>query len=80
MTRDCYELYLEEIKLLKKVFKEVRPRVFLTTDTWTSIEKINYLYLTAQFIDRNWILHKRIKNFVLFLVIRAWIWQLAVFD
>ena len=63
MTRDCYELYLEERKLLKKVFKEVRPRVFLTTDTWTSIQKINYLYLIAQFIDRNWILHKRIINF-----------------
>ena len=24
VTRDCYELYLEEKKLLKKVFKETR--------------------------------------------------------
>ena len=58
VTRDRYELYLEEKKLLKKVFKEARPRVCLTTDTWTSIQKINYMCLTALFIDRNWILHK----------------------
>ena len=53
VTRDCYELYLEEKKLLKKVFKEARPRVFLTTNTWTSIQKISYMCLTAHFIDRN---------------------------
>lgn len=41
VTRDCYELYLEEKRLLKKVFKEARPRVCLTTDTWISIQKIN---------------------------------------
>ena len=45
------------------VFKETRPRVCLTTDTWTSIQKINYMCLTTHFIDRNWILHKRIINF-----------------
>ncbi|KAH0642014.1 hypothetical protein KY290_033621 [Solanum tuberosum] len=44
VTRDCYELYLEEKQLLKKVFKEARPRVCLTTDTWTSIQKINYIH------------------------------------
>ena len=36
VTRDCYELYLKE-KNLKKIFKEARPRVCLTIDTWTSI-------------------------------------------
>ncbi|KAH0636460.1 hypothetical protein KY289_036375 [Solanum tuberosum] len=44
VTRDCYELYLEERQLLKNVFKEARPRVCLTTDTWTSIQKINYIH------------------------------------
>ena len=54
---------LEETKLWKKVFEETRPRVCLTKDTWTSIQKIHYMFFTAHFIDRNWILHKRIINF-----------------
>ncbi|XP_049360749.1 zinc finger BED domain-containing protein RICESLEEPER 2-like [Solanum verrucosum] len=35
LTRDCYELYSEEKKLFKNSFKEARPKVCLTTDTWT---------------------------------------------
>ncbi|KAM3398147.1 hypothetical protein P3S68_001661 [Capsicum galapagoense] len=63
LTRDCYQFYNEEKQVLKKVFKEVRPKVCLTTDTWTSIQKINYMCLTAHFIDTNWKLHKRMINF-----------------
>ena len=51
VIRDCYELDLKEKKLLKKVFKEARPIVCHTTYTWTSIQKINYMCLTAHFID-----------------------------
>ncbi|KAL2245926.1 UNVERIFIED_CONTAM: putative AC transposase [Sesamum indicum] len=32
-------------------------------DTWTSIQKVNYMCLTAHFIDDDWNLHKRILNF-----------------
>ncbi|KAG7988223.1 hypothetical protein I3843_03G176000 [Carya illinoinensis] len=39
-------------------------RVCLTTDTWTSIQNINYMCVTAHFIDNNWKLHKRIISFV----------------
>jgi hypothetical protein len=35
-------------------------RVCLTTDTWTSIQNINYMYITAHFIDPKWTLHKRL--------------------
>ncbi|XP_061998870.1 zinc finger BED domain-containing protein RICESLEEPER 2-like [Rosa rugosa] len=38
-------------------------RVCLTTDTWTSVQNINYMVLTAHFIDHGWKLHKRILNF-----------------
>ncbi|XP_062028733.1 zinc finger BED domain-containing protein RICESLEEPER 3-like [Rosa rugosa] len=38
-------------------------RVCLTTDTWTSVQNINYMVLTAHFIDHGWQLHKRILNF-----------------
>lgn len=63
LTRNCNELYGEEKKLMKKCFKEARPKICLTTDTWTSIQRINDMCLTAHFIDRNWNLHKRIINF-----------------
>ncbi|KAM3250361.1 hypothetical protein P3S67_022769 [Capsicum chacoense] len=53
LTRDCYQCYNEEKQVLKKFFKEVHPKVCLTTDTWTSIQKINYMCLTAHFIDTN---------------------------
>ncbi|XP_073032144.1 zinc finger BED domain-containing protein RICESLEEPER 2-like isoform X2 [Primulina eburnea] len=63
ITRDCFELFVEEKKNLKLFFKETHLRVCLTTDTWTSIQRINYMCLTAHFIDKNWILQKRILNF-----------------
>ncbi|XP_061999376.1 zinc finger BED domain-containing protein RICESLEEPER 2-like [Rosa rugosa] len=37
--------------------------VCLTTDTWTSLQNINYMVLTAHFIDNGWKLHKRVLNF-----------------
>ncbi|XP_070031712.1 zinc finger BED domain-containing protein RICESLEEPER 1-like [Nicotiana tomentosiformis] len=63
LTRDCYELYYEQRQSLKKSFNEARPKICLTTDTWTSIQRINYMCLTAHFIDNDWKLHKRIINF-----------------
>lgn len=48
---------------MKKAFKEVQSRICLTTDTWISVQRINYMCLMAHFIDRNWVLHKRILTF-----------------
>ena len=42
-------------------------RVCLTTDTWTSIQNINYMVVTAYFIDDDWVLHKRVINFCVIL-------------
>jgi hypothetical protein len=39
--------------------------VCLTIDCWTSIENLNYMCITAHFIDSEWNLHKRILNFCL---------------
>ncbi|GAB2270329.1 hypothetical protein Dimus_038840 [Dionaea muscipula] len=38
-------------------------RVSLTTDTWTSVQNVNYMVITAHFVDDEWNLHKRIINF-----------------
>lgn len=63
VTRDCYTLFIIERKKLFNVFQNLSSRVCLTTDTWTSLQNINYMCLTAHFIDDNWCLHKRIINF-----------------
>ncbi|XP_031108405.1 zinc finger BED domain-containing protein RICESLEEPER 2-like [Ipomoea triloba] len=38
-------------------------RVSLTTDSWTSLQRVNYMCLTLHYIDNEWKLHKRILNF-----------------
>jgi hypothetical protein len=61
VIRDCLKLYVEEKERLKRALKG--QRLCLTTDTWTSIQNINYISLTAHWIDNEWNLHKRILNF-----------------
>lgn len=64
IARDIWELYQGEKGSLKRILAAYNQRVSLTTDTWTSIQNINYMVLTAHFIDEDWVLHKRILNFV----------------
>lgn len=63
VTRDCYDLYGEIKQNRKKAFKEAQSRICLSTDTWASVQRINYMCLTAHFIDRDWVLHKKILKF-----------------
>uniref|UniRef100_A0A803L0M6 BED-type domain-containing protein n=1 Tax=Chenopodium quinoa TaxID=63459 RepID=A0A803L0M6_CHEQI len=63
VAKDCFETYLTEKRKLKNVLKRCNSRVSLTTDTWTSIQQINYMCLTVRFIDNDWKVHKRILNF-----------------
>ncbi|CAN0876612.1 Putative AC transposase [Linum grandiflorum] len=48
---------------LKTYFKHSKVRVCLTTDIWASSHHVDYMCLTAHFIDRDWQLQKRILNF-----------------
>ncbi|BBH07577.1 hypothetical protein Prudu_019554 [Prunus dulcis] len=61
LARDLLALYYDEKQLLKA--KLAAYRVSLTTDTWTSVQNINYMVLTAHFLDDDWMLHKRVLNF-----------------
>lgn len=63
VARDCYQIFLDEKKKLITYFKMSGQRVCITTDTWISIQKINYMCITAHYIDHNWKLHKKIINF-----------------
>ncbi|KAJ8759334.1 hypothetical protein K2173_006854 [Erythroxylum novogranatense] len=63
VSRDSFQLYINERNKLKQLLGNSTHRVCLTTDTWTSLQRINYMCLTVHFIDNDWKLNKRIINF-----------------
>ncbi|KAK2662043.1 hypothetical protein Ddye_000617 [Dipteronia dyeriana] len=63
IVRDILQMYVDMKTSLMKQFKERKVRVCLTTDTWTSIQNINYMVVTAHFVDENWQLQKRVLSF-----------------
>jgi len=56
LQKNCLKLYEEE-KLRLSAF--LSKRVCITTDTWTSLQNINYMCVTVSFIDSNWAMHKK---------------------
>ncbi|XP_012575436.1 zinc finger BED domain-containing protein RICESLEEPER 2-like [Cicer arietinum] len=63
LRRAIWSLFDAERERLKIFISKHCGRVCLTTDTWTSIQNLSYMSLTAHFVDKNWNLHKRILNF-----------------
>ncbi|PON75796.1 Ribonuclease H-like domain containing protein [Parasponia andersonii] len=63
IARDIINLYNDKKKKLKSYFVKNSQRVSLTTNTWTSIQNVNYIVLTIHFIDSEWKMQKKILNF-----------------
>ena len=63
ITQDVLDIYVSEAGKLKNYFAKNKQRVSLTTDLWSSRQNLSYMCLTAHFIDKDWIIHKRILNF-----------------
>ncbi|KAM1108944.1 hypothetical protein ACFX15_008069 [Malus domestica] len=63
LTRDADQLYLDQKKQLKSLLIENSQRVCLTTQTWTSMQQIDYMALKVHFIDSDWKLHRKMLNF-----------------
>ena len=63
IARACMKIYLSEVDILRRAF--VGQWVCLTTNTWTSIQNLNYMVVTAHFIDSDWTYQKKILNFCL---------------
>ena len=61
VARDVIAIYGVGREKLKEALKG--HWVCLTTNTWTSIQNLNYMSLTCHFIDDDWNLHERILNF-----------------
>lgn len=60
MMRDYVKLFIGKRGDLMNFFASKEIKAYFTTDTWTSVENMNYIYVAGHFIDSNWTLHKRI--------------------
>jgi hypothetical protein len=63
--KDCVKLFMSKKEKLKAMFMTTGAQVCLTTNTWTSVQKLNYMVIISHFIDSDWNLHKIILNFCL---------------
>ncbi|XP_019173583.1 PREDICTED: zinc finger BED domain-containing protein RICESLEEPER 2-like [Ipomoea nil] len=64
ISRDINLIYEEERLELKCFFRGNTQRVSITTNSWTSIQRINYMVVIVHFIDEECKLHKKIISFV----------------
>jgi hypothetical protein len=62
---DVIKMYQREKQRVKFMLNASPGRVCLTSDLWTSLTTDGYMCLTAHFLDKNWVLHKRVLNFSL---------------
>ncbi|KAJ0780625.1 putative HAT dimerization domain, ribonuclease H-like superfamily, hAT-like transposase, RNase-H [Helianthus annuus] len=65
ITRDIYNMFLEEKRKVRDFIKNNVGRICLTTDTWTSNQQSSYMCLTAHFIDNEWKLRNKVLAFCL---------------
>jgi hypothetical protein len=61
--KDCVKMFMNLKNTMKIEFFISGQWVCLTTNTWTSIQNINYMYITCHFIDQSEKYHKRILSF-----------------
>jgi hypothetical protein len=62
VRNDCMTTYQNEKKKLRILLKSV-DKVNITTDMWTSRQKLSYMVVTCHFVDSSWCLQKRILSF-----------------
>ena len=53
LAKDCVDLYAIEKTKMRNLLKKSNQRVCLTTDSWTSLQNLSYMCLTAHFIDKD---------------------------
>ncbi|KAG6682132.1 hypothetical protein I3842_13G123200 [Carya illinoinensis] len=60
---DLVKMYHRERKRVKCMLNDVPGRISLTSNLWTSINTDSYMCITTHFLDKNWVLQKRVLNF-----------------
>uniref|UniRef100_A0ACD5W6V4 Uncharacterized protein n=1 Tax=Avena sativa TaxID=4498 RepID=A0ACD5W6V4_AVESA len=60
---DCILTHDEMKDQLKLELQSLDSRICLTSDMWTSVQKLGYMCVTAHYIDANFVLKKKIISF-----------------
>jgi hypothetical protein len=60
---DMLKMHLLEKQNVKSLLNVCAGRISLTSDLWTSLKTDGYICLTTHFIDKNWVLSKRVLSF-----------------
>nr|KAJ0216124.1 hypothetical protein LSAT_V11C300133610 [Lactuca sativa] len=64
ISKRVADYYVEEKAKLNKFFSNPLTNVHLPTDCWTSsCQPSSYKVVTTHFIDKDWVMHKRVINF-----------------
>ncbi|KAM0063229.1 putative transcription factor/ chromatin remodeling BED-type(Zn) family [Helianthus debilis subsp. tardiflorus] len=61
---DCLTIYAKERQKVFDVVRNLHGRISLAVGFWSSPENVDYLSLTANYIDDNWKLQRKILNFL----------------
>ncbi|GJS36336.1 zinc finger BED domain-containing protein DAYSLEEPER-like protein [Tanacetum coccineum] len=62
---DCVATYLSERSTIKNLIAQMPGRICLTLDLWNSNNTTGYVFITGQFIDSEWNIHKRLLSVVM---------------
>nr|GEV53627.1 hypothetical protein [Tanacetum cinerariifolium] len=65
---DCVATYLSERSTIENLNARMPGRICLTLDVWNSNITTGYVFITGQFIDSDWNIHKRLPSVVMELV------------
>ncbi|KAL1563426.1 zinc finger BED domain-containing protein DAYSLEEPER [Salvia divinorum] len=62
---DCVATYLREKAIIQRVIEGVPGRICLTLDLWPSSRTIGYMFVSGQFIDTEWKMHRKLLNVIM---------------
>ncbi|KAG8372695.1 hypothetical protein BUALT_Bualt12G0093300 [Buddleja alternifolia] len=62
---DCVATYLREKQSIQKVIEGMPGRICLTLDLWYSSRTIGYMFVSGQFIDSEWKMHRKLLNVIM---------------
>ena len=63
LKADVFKLYKIEKENIRSMLMESPGKLCLTSDLWSSITTDGYLAITVHFIDKQWVLQKRVLSF-----------------
>ncbi|CAH9083957.1 unnamed protein product [Cuscuta epithymum] len=61
---DCLATYLREKQAVQRMIEGMPGRICLTLDVWSSHLRVGYVFISGQFIDSEWKVHRKVLNVV----------------